>query len=76
MLECDINKVAFQLYGNHTSALVLYLSLRHIFRAPFPKNTSGQLLLFILSLILNCLDKHSFLRCQFNKVFWISDMDQ
>ena len=42
MSKCDFNKVALQLYWNHTSAWVS-VNLPHIFRTPFPKNTSGRL---------------------------------
>ena len=52
MLKCDFNKVA--LHGCSP------VNLLHIFRTPFPKNTSGQLLqpLFIIEtsrvLLLRC----------------------
>ena len=58
--KCDFNKVAKQLYWNHTSTWVQsnvieialrhgcspvnLLNLLHIFRTPFPGNTSGWLL--------------------------------
>ena len=45
MPKCDFNKVAKQLYRNHTSAWVSPVNLLHIFRTPLPKNTSGWLLL-------------------------------
>ena len=45
MSKCDFNKVAKQLYWNPTSAWVSLVNLLHIFRTPFPRNTSGWLLL-------------------------------
>ena len=45
MPKSDFNKVALQLYWNHTSAWVSPVNLLYIFRTRFPKNTSGQLLL-------------------------------
>ena len=45
MPKCDFNKVAKQLYLNHTSAWVFSVNLLHIFRTPFLKNTFGWLLL-------------------------------
>ena len=42
---CHFNKVAKQqLYWNHTSAWVFSCIFTAYFRAPFPKNTSGWLL--------------------------------
>ena len=43
--KCDFNKVAKQLYWNRVSAWVFSVNLLHIFRAPFPRDTSGWLLL-------------------------------
>ena len=44
--KCDFNKVALQLYWNHTSAWGHSpVNLLNIFRTPFYKNTSGGLLL-------------------------------
>ena len=40
MPRCDFNKFAYR-----TSAWVLSVNLLHIFRTPFPKITSGGLLL-------------------------------
>ena len=45
MTKCDFNKVALQLYWNHTLAWVFSLNLLHIFTTTFPKNTYGGLLL-------------------------------
>ena len=45
MSKCDFNKVVLQLYWNHTSSWCSPVNLQHIFRTPFPNNTSGQLLL-------------------------------
>ena len=45
ILKCDFNKVAQQLYWNHTLALVSPVNLFHIFKIPFLTNTSGRLLL-------------------------------
>ena len=42
MPKCDFNKV-----GNHTSHGRFPINLLHISRTPFPKNTSGWLLLYI-----------------------------
>ena len=42
MSKCDLNNFALQLYLKHTSAWVS-VNLPHIFRTPFPKNTSGRL---------------------------------
>ena len=44
MSKCDFNKAARQRYWNRTSSV----NLLHILRAPFPKNTSGGLLLYLL----------------------------
>ena len=48
LLKCHFNKVALQLYWNHTSAEVVSLNLLHIFRILFYKNNSGGLLLFVI----------------------------
>ena len=40
MLKFDFNKVAKQLYWNRTSAWLSPVNLLHIFRTPFPENTS------------------------------------
>ena len=45
MPKCYFNKVALQLYWNHTSAWGSPVNLLHIFRTPFTQNTSGRLLL-------------------------------
>ena len=45
--KCNFNKVALQHYRNHTSPWVFSCKLLHIFGTPFPKNTSGGLLLFL-----------------------------
>ena len=45
MPKCDFNEDAKQLYGNHTLAWRSSVNLLHIFEIPFPKNTSGWLLL-------------------------------
>ena len=47
MSKCGFNKVARQLYWNHTSAGCSPVNLLHIFKTLFPKNTSGGLLLWI-----------------------------
>ena len=39
--KSDFNKIALQLYWNHTSALVFFCKLLHVFRTHFPKNISG-----------------------------------
>ena len=46
MAKSDFNRVAKQLYGNHTSALVFSCKFAASCRTPFRKNTSGWLLLF------------------------------
>ena len=50
MLKCDFNKVA--LLCNFIEIALRHgcspVNLLHIFRIPFPKNTSGRLLLIIL----------------------------
>ena len=50
MSKCNFNKVALQLYLNHTSHGCSPVNLLRIFRIPFPKNTSGGLLLEYLTL--------------------------
>ena len=45
MPKCDFNKVALQLYWNHTSAWVFSCKFAAYFQNTFPKNTSGGLLL-------------------------------
>ena len=47
MPKCDFNKVALQVYWNHTSDGYSPVNLLPIFRTPFTKNTSGWLLLSI-----------------------------
>ena len=44
MPKCDFSKVPLQLYWNHTLKWVFSCKFVHIFRTPFPKNTSGRLL--------------------------------
>ena len=46
-LKCDFNKVAKQLYGNHTSAWVLSCKFAAYFRNNFLKSNSGRLLVHI-----------------------------
>ena len=48
MPKCDFNKVARQLYWNHTSAWVFSCKFAANFRTHFLKNTSGGLLLALL----------------------------
>ena len=50
MPKCDFNKVAWQLRQRCSPA-----NLLHIFRAPFPRNTSGWLLLTFLN---DCSKNH------------------
>ena len=45
MSKWDFNKVALQLYWSRTSTWQSLMNLRHNFRTPFPKKTSGRLLL-------------------------------
>ena len=45
MPKCDFNEVVMHLYWNHTLAWVSFVNLLSIFRRPFPKNNSGELLL-------------------------------
>ena len=51
MPKRDFNKLALQLYSNHTSIWVFLVNLLYIFRTPFPKNTSSGLLMSIEKLI-------------------------
>ena len=46
--KCDFNTIALQLYWNHASAWCSPVNLLHIFRIPFPKNTSEWLLLTLV----------------------------
>ena len=47
MPKYDFNKVALQLYSNHTSAWLFSCKFAaHIFRTSFPRNTSRWLLLY------------------------------
>ena len=48
----DFNKVAKQIYWNHTSARLFPVNLLYIFRTPFYKNTYGGLLLYYLPYII------------------------
>ena len=45
MSKCDFNKIAKQLYWNHTSAYVFSCKFATYFRTTFLRNTSGRLLL-------------------------------
>ena len=51
MLKCDFNKVAKQLYWNHTSTWVFSCKLAAYFQNTFPRKTSGWLLLMAKSFI-------------------------
>ena len=51
MPKCYFNKVALQLYWNHTRHGCSPVNLQRIFRTPFTKNTSGQLPLRTLLLL-------------------------
>ena len=53
MPKCDFNKVAKQLYSNHIQNGCSPVNLLHIFRTPFPRNTSEWLLLNIEDQIVN-----------------------
>ena len=64
MPKCDFCKVAKQLYWNRTSAWVPPVNFLHIFRIPFPKNTSGWLLL--MCIICFCSKMPSPLFTKFN----------
>ena len=48
MPKCNFNKVAYQLYWNHTSAWMLSCKFAHVFRTPFLENTTGWLLLLVV----------------------------
>ena len=50
ILKCKLNKVAKQLYLNHFRHGCSPVTLLHIFRTFFPKNTSGWILLYLESL--------------------------
>ena len=75
MPKYDFNKVALQLYWNHTSALMFSWML-HIFRTTFPKNTSAHgasydplnvlYKMYKLSLLksLTCLSNNCKTKCQ------------
>ena len=52
--KCNFNKVAMQLYWNHTSAWCFLANVLHIFSMSFPESTSGGLLL-IVSMEFFCL---------------------
>ena len=45
MSKYDFNKVAKQLYWNHTAYFLMHILL-HTFKTPFPKYTYGGLLLY------------------------------
>ena len=45
MPKCDFNKISLLLYRNRISTLVFFVNMLHTFRAPFPNNTYGELLL-------------------------------
>ena len=72
MSKCDVNKVATQFYWNRTAwvqsnfiKIALWhgcspVNLLHIFRKPFPKNTTRWLL-------LNCCHRFSFLTSRWKK---------
>ena len=55
-------KVALQLYGSRTLAWCSPVNLLHIFRIPFPKNTTGVLLLIVQNIFY-------ILEQSFHKVF-------
>ena len=59
MLKFDFNKVAKQLYWNRTLAWLSPVNLLHIFRTPFPENTSERLLLKLLKIcnLVMCIQK-------------------
>ena len=59
MLKFHFNKVAKQLYWNRTSAWLSPVNLLHIFRTPFPENTSERLLLKLLKIcnLVMCIQK-------------------
>ena len=47
MSKCWFNKVAMQLFWNHTSTWV-FVSLLHVFRTPFLKNIFGRLIWIVM----------------------------
>ena len=49
MPKCDFNKVALQLYWNHTLARVFSCKFAANFQTPFSRSTSGGLLLYFWS---------------------------
>ena len=46
MPKCDFNKVAAAVLKSHFGMSYSPINLLHTFRTPFPKNTSGVLLLW------------------------------
>ena len=71
--KCDFNKVAKQLYWNHTLAWCSAVNLRHIFRTPFPKNTSEKQLLKLNSTACKILANAKLYNWLFSYSFlWIS----
>ena len=56
MPKCDFNKVAKQLYWNHTLAWVFSSKFAHIPRTPFYKNTNEGLLLYPSQEVLQMLN--------------------
>ena len=59
MLKFDYKNAAKQLYWNRTSAWLSPVNLLHIFRTPFPENTSERLLLKLLKIcnLVMCIQK-------------------
>ena len=53
MPKCDFNKVASQLFKIARRHGCSPVNLLHIFRTPFPRNTSGWLLLTVATLRLS-----------------------
>ena len=53
MLKCEFNKVAFNFIEITLQHECFPVNSLHIFRTPFPKNTSGRLLLQIDTYIIN-----------------------
>ena len=73
MPKYDFNKVAKQLYWNHTSAWCSPVNLLHIFRTSFPRNTSGWLLLKYHYSFLNfTIVFHYFQKTQF--YLWLKEI--
>ena len=74
MPKCDFNKDAKQFYWNHTSAWVFSCNFARIFRALFPRNTSGWLPLSIISLEdtwgLICFRERIFMCSNLRNVFY------